>query len=465
MVTAGSSARAFGHWAAGLCWEDLPHDVRRRTVLRLVDVVGLVVVGAASDIGKATITAALREGAGGDCFLLGAASRRVARTSAAMVHGTLAHSWDFDDTHLTSLAHPGAVVIPTALALAQCLDSSDEEFGAAVVAGYELTARLGQVFGTSLMAKGFHATGVIGPLAAAVTAGKLQRLDAEQIRAAMGIAASTSAGLMAFVGGGGWTKALHAGWSARAGMVAADLAASGFRAPEDGIAGTHGLVHAFLGELPSDTSACIQQDLGSTWREQEVAFKHMPCAHVIQPYAWTALQLLRANGMSMEDVQSIVCTMPTFVAELVALPRATKLRPDSDKSAFTSLPYIVSSCVVDGHVGVHSLSATSRSRADVLALAHKVQHRVDPELASAFAGSVEITTRSGLRFAETVSMPEDTADSLEDKYMRNVACAAGAEGSPVAGLQVGAWCDAAHQALRREAPSWRSFVKHLSGPM
>jgi hypothetical protein len=99
----------------------------------------------------------------------------------------------------------------------------------AIVIGYEVAARLGMMAGRGFHARGFHATGVVGPIAAAAAAGHLMRLDASRLADAMGLATSMSSGLLAFLGDGGWSKWMHTGWSAHGGLIAAQLANTGFR--------------------------------------------------------------------------------------------------------------------------------------------------------------------------------------------------------------------------------------------
>jgi 2-methylcitrate dehydratase PrpD len=86
--------------------------------------------------------------------------------TAALVHGSLAHARDFDDTYIDSVVHPGSTVIAAALAAGESVDAPFDALSTAIVIGYEVAARLGMVAGRGL-ARGFHATGIVGPIAAA----------------------------------------------------------------------------------------------------------------------------------------------------------------------------------------------------------------------------------------------------------------------------------------------------------
>src|SRR5262249_57443714 len=98
---------------------------------------------------------------------------RATSAVAALVNGSLAHARDFDDTFPDTVVHPGSTVIAAALAAAEANDASFAELSTAIVVGYEVAARLGAPAGRGFHARGFHATGIVGPIMAATTAGRL----------------------------------------------------------------------------------------------------------------------------------------------------------------------------------------------------------------------------------------------------------------------------------------------------
>src|SRR5690349_24799522 len=93
--------------------------------------------------------------------------------------------------------------------------------------------------------RGFHPTGTCGAFGAATAAALVLGLDAEALAAALGIAGSQAAGSMEFLADGAWTKRLHPGWAACAGLHAAALAGAGFRAPATVLEGRFGFLHAY----------------------------------------------------------------------------------------------------------------------------------------------------------------------------------------------------------------------------
>src|SRR5947209_13475166 len=97
-----------------------------------------------------------------------------------------------------------------------------DRFFTAVVAGYEMAARVGMAVQPKEQYQlGFHPTATCGVFGAAVTAAKLLRLTESQMLSAAGIAGSMAGGLLEFLADGSWTKRLHAGLAAKNGIEAA----------------------------------------------------------------------------------------------------------------------------------------------------------------------------------------------------------------------------------------------------
>jgi len=448
-VTAPPLAAALADWAARLTFTDLPPAAASKARLRVLDTVGLILAGGATEAGTAIRAQVLATAGTGQATLLGSASRLPA-AQAALAHGVMSHCRDFDDTFVDSVVHPGSVIVPTALAVAEAADASAEEFVTAMVAGYEVAARIGAVAGRRFHAHQLHATGIVGPIAAAVTAGRLLRLDGGQIAWAMGLAASMSGGLMAFIVDGGWSKWLHAGWAAHGGIVAAELASRGFRGPRHVLDGGHDLYTALLHGEAIDRSAVLDA-LGSHWAGEACAFKYYPCAHVIQPYIDVVLGLCREHRLRAGDIESITCTIAPWAAAIVAEPREAKLRFDSELEAIASLPYQLAVAVIEGHVGLEALTAESRQRADYAAFARNVVHRSDPALHKGFDGAVELVTRSGSTHRRTAQAAGADAGKLLSKFKQLATVRLGAAGAHTTGAELAA------------TDGWKAAVRVLRG--
>ncbi len=179
---------------------------------------------------------------------------RLPEPSAALLNGTLAHALDFDDTHLPSVLHPSASVVPAALAVAESRDVSGPRLLDAIGVGVEIAVRVGmagydRTLGNSVFfERGLHATAICGALGGAVAAAMLSDLDAERIADAVGIAASMGSGLLEANRTGGTVKRVHCGWAAHAAVTAAGLARTGITGPPTVLEGRFGLLQAFCGD-------------------------------------------------------------------------------------------------------------------------------------------------------------------------------------------------------------------------
>jgi len=427
-------SRQLAEWCAALSWDQIPDDARNLLALRLLDTAGLIVVGTRTEaVGVALEFVGSNEGHA-QSTICGYPSR-VSASSAALVHGVAAHCRDYDDTFMESVVHPGSVVIPVALALAEAGDTTDEAFATAIIAGYEIAARIGAVAGRRLHARNLHPTGIVGPIAAAATAARLLDLTAEQTSWAMGLAASMSGGLRAFAVDGGWSKWLHAGWAAHGGMAAAQMAVRGFRGPEHVLDGGYDLYSALLHGETIDRSF-LTAGLGSVWQGNEAQFKYYPCAHVIQPYIDAYLSIAGEFDLQSSDIAAIDCTIAPWAASIVCEPRADKLCPDTELAAIGSLPYQIAVAAMDRKVGLSALDVTIRERADIRELATRIVHRVDETLGQAFDGEICVRTADGARHVKKAVAGAVDPDKVKQKFIDNVGPVLGTDQAIAAAISV-----------------------------
>lgn len=411
MAEGATSAEQLAAWSAGLAWRDVPDDQRPLVGLRVLDTVGLVLAGYETQAASAAFAIGRKQGGTAESALFLTGERTSAAT-AALVHGTVAHCRDFDDTFLDSVVHAGSTVVTTALAVGEAIRAPGEEIATAILVGYEAAARIGAAAGRRFHARGFHATGIVGPLGAALVAARLYRLSAAATADALGLAASMSGGLMAFVDDGSWSKWLHAGWSAHGGIVAAQLAAQGFRGPRGVLDGRHNLFSAFI-DAPAPGADALCGDLGRRWQGGAAHFKYYPCAHVIQPYLDAAIALRERHGLEPAMIERVTCAIAPWAVPIVCTPRAPKLRPASDMDAIASLPYQIAVGLADGRVELDALGQACRARGDVLDLAARIEHVADESLGHGFDGSIAIALKSGdLLHSAAVSAPPDGARLL-----------------------------------------------------
>jgi 2-methylcitrate dehydratase PrpD len=230
-------------------------DAARRVIL---DTVGCAIYGAGQPWVR--IIADTVAGHHGPATAVGL-SHSLHPAAAALINGTAAHGFELDDYIEGCFAHAGAPVVTAALATAEAVKANGTQLLWAIVAGYELMGRLGVALGKSRSDGGLHYTGQNGPAAAALAAGIVRGFNANELRNAVGIAASMGGGIKAFTQGtGGMVKRLHAGRAAEAGVMAAELTSRGFTGPQDALDGNFGLIPAIGGEDadPSVLSSGLQ---------------------------------------------------------------------------------------------------------------------------------------------------------------------------------------------------------------
>jgi 2-methylcitrate dehydratase PrpD len=172
----------------------------------------------------------------------------------------------------------------------------------------------------------------------------------EVIASAVGIAASMGAGLIEANRTGGTVKRIHAGWAAHSGVVAAHAAAAGVTGPPTILEGRFGFLQAYLGERFN--SGAVLAGLGEDWVMPDLFIKPYPCNHFTHA-GIDAVKQLRAEGISIEQVDSLVLGVPTPVMRTIGEPLAEKIRPRSGYHAAFSGPYTVASAwVSDAGLGV-----------------------------------------------------------------------------------------------------------------
>lgn len=210
-------------------YEALPEDVISLAKQCILDWFGVTMAGVAEPVHELLFRAECAEGSGrGSAAIVGRPGLYTAQ-QAAIVNGTTSHALDYDDVNLAISGHPSAVVLPALLPLAQTHGKSGREVIAAFVAGYEISCRVGRLVAPDHMVRGYHATGTICVFGAAAACAFLLGLNKEQVRVALGIAGTMSAGLKASFGT--MAKPLHAGLAARNGLLAATLVSHGFDGP------------------------------------------------------------------------------------------------------------------------------------------------------------------------------------------------------------------------------------------
>ena len=203
---------------AALASGPVPDSVRAGIPSRIIDIVGIAVRASTLDTSTAVIGFARDQGSASQATAIGS-EHPMSAAEAAFVNGVLAHSLDYDDTHLPSILHPSASVVPASLAVAEWRPVPGAALLDAVAVGLEIAVRLGmggydqQARQSVYFERGQHATSICGAVGSAAAAARLLGLGSDGISHAMGIACSMASGIIEANRAGGTVKRLHCGWA------------------------------------------------------------------------------------------------------------------------------------------------------------------------------------------------------------------------------------------------------------
>jgi len=310
---------------------------RDRARLLLADYLAVAGAGAGADSARVARDALLPRSAG-PAPVLGTGQTAAVR-DAALVNGIGAHSIELDDTHEPSSSHPGTVIWTALLAAGVSFPAATATVLDSAVTGYQVMASLGELLGPAeLYRQGLHPTAVCGVFGATAAVGRLAALDVGGLRAAFGIALSMSAGSMAYLSDGAWTKRFHSGSAAAGGILAAELAAGGFTGPADAFGDPYGLMHIYGGIRPRARVEAVLARAAGLPAVHETSVKFHPCCRYMHG-VMDLLAAYRGEGGRADGVTRIDCGVLSGGMGLVGEPAARKRTVASMVDAQFSMPF------------------------------------------------------------------------------------------------------------------------------
>lgn len=396
---------SLAEFCATVSVDTLPADVVARTPLLLLDLVGSIVrARSEAAVAPALLATVSAMGLGnGAAWVFGDAAG-YAPAGAALLNGALGHALDFDDTHAAGTLHPGAPVIPAALAAAEIVGASGADILAAIVAGYETCCRIAVALPAGdHYARGFHPSATCGVFGAAAAAARIFGLDTAGIVSALGIALSQSAGSLQFLADGAQTKPFQVGWAAMAGLTAATLARNGYKGPAEAIEGRHGFLQGYA---PSPRPERVVQDLGSVFELMNTGIKPYPSCRYGHAGIDAVLALREEQGLQPDEVDSITYGLSNAGLLLVGAPIGHKRNPSNIVDAQFSAPFVLSCALVTGAMGWDSYERLNDPA--IRSMLPKVDCIHDPEIEAEFptnmSGKITIAAR-GRTFSRKVVVP------------------------------------------------------------
>jgi 2-methylcitrate dehydratase PrpD len=427
-VTAAAAARCLARFVAGLSLDDVPGEVRTAASRLALDTLGNALAAAREEFGRAVLGVAERLGGPPESVLLGTGAR-VAAANAVLANATLAHGLDFDDTREDAIVHTGCVAVTTALAVGEATGAGGPAVLEALIAAVEVMCRVGLAVPGALHARHFHPTSITSSFAAAAAAAKLYKLSDDQLGHALGICGSQASGIIEYLADGSWTKRLHPGWGAHAGVTAALLARAGFTGPASVLEGTHGLYAAFAGGHDAGRLAVLLDSLGTTWELEQLTLKPYPCGSIAQPYMDCAMRL--RERVRVADIAAVRCRTAAGPVPRLWEPLAAKHAPPNGYAAKFSLPYLLATILVRGRAGLAEFADEAVREPAVLEVARRVSYELDTTIdyPRQFVGDVEVSLTDGRVLRERQDRPHGGPDApltraeVEAKFRGNATLA------------------------------------------
>jgi 2-methylcitrate dehydratase PrpD len=378
----------------GVAYEGLPAELTRVARRHILDSLGVIAAGSHEPPARIALDHARILGGRGDAL---------AAPLVAFVLGVRGHVLDYDDTQLATrpesvyglLTHPSVPVLAAALATGAASGASGAEVFAAFVAGTEAECRISDAIAPRHYQDGFHSSGTVGTVGATLAAARVLGLDEATTRTALGIGASSAAGLRENFGT--MTKSLHVGRAAMHGVEAAYLARAGWTAAPDILEARRGFFRAAGGGFEP---ALIDGRLGQPWYylDPGVSIKPNPSGSLTHPAMWVFAELVKRHDLRPENVASV------SVGTNSNMPNALiHHRPRDPLAAKFSMEYAIATLLARRRGGLAEYDDPAAVLADdVQRLIPKIAFGVDPIAEAAgfhrMLARITVTTTDGRTF-------------------------------------------------------------------
>lgn len=401
-----SHSRKIAEFAANLKLADIPPEVVLRAKEIILDGLGCGLFAAKLPWTEIIATTMKElEPAGGVASVWGR-GEKLSATSAVLVNGTAVQGYELDDGNKACF-HAAAVVLPAVFAAAEFLGEdkvSGELLLIATIAGFEIGPRIGLCMnGDQMIVKGWHAPGVFGAFPAAIAAGIVLGLDADQLYHALGIAGTQASGLMA-AQFGSMVKRMQCARNAQSGLYAALLARRGLTGIADVFEVEYGgFCSTFTQSKDQFDLAELSKDFGSHWETMCIDIKRRAA--------------LGTNFSAMDAVEDIVTehklTADDIEEVIVKATQATishgiwHYEPVGLTASQMNLGFGIAMQVIEGRTFVDEMVEENVARPDLVALAHRVRGQRDEVREQGDrqfhrGAEVEIRTKDGRSLSKTV---------------------------------------------------------------
>ena len=350
---------------------EMPPEIELEARKCLMDEIATILAGSVAQ--KEKLTKYLDWFSGDDATVIGF-GRKASLQNAAFCNGISGHNYDFDDGHRFSTVHLGSTTIPAVLAVCEKEGLSMRDAFRGFVVGYETSIRLGRCIQPSHRARGFHSSGTVGAVGAAMGVAAALDFDEETFKTALAAGLTSAAGINEMMENVSTMKPFNVGRAAHDGVTAAMAARAGFHGPYDPMNGTFGYLHG----------ACDEYDASVLSLETDPNYNitggyHKPyasCRHT-HGAVYAAWKAVHDNGLDWHDIEKIEIRMYGQ-----GVKGHTHTAVPSMGAAKMSTPFCIGLCLKTGKIGIDSFTDEAMHDPEILALSEKVHVEADEEMTS-----------------------------------------------------------------------------------
>ena len=367
------ATRDLARFASAIQFSDLPKEVIERIKLSVLDHIGCALYGATLPWTQKVAALAMAEGAKPVASLFGM-GKKTSVSLAALVNGTSGHAFELDDIHKESIVHIGSLAPPVAFGFAEAGGGgSGRDAITAMVAGYEIGARVGNAATMGLFFRGFHPQGTSGVFAAAAAAARMLNLNADQFQHALGMSGSQAGGLMA-AQEGAMVKRFHSGRAAQSGVYAALLARQGFTGITDVLEAAYGGYLAVYSDTPN--AARLTDGLGREWETLNVGYKPHASVTSIHTALDGLAEIMRENNLKPGDIAKV----ETGLSPMTHVHCAWEYKAQGVTAAQMNLYYGLAVTALDGMAFTEQYKESRLRDPAIFDFISRITATVDPEI-------------------------------------------------------------------------------------
>lgn len=363
-------------------YEDFPPEAVEAAKKLFIDIMATTTAGSTATIVPEVARYFIDQGGKPESSVL-VYGNKIPMPNAALVNALMGHARDWDDTLEDAVIHETVTLIPTCLAVSEQMgDVSGKDFLKAIIVGCDVMSRLcyGATWGTS--ESGYVFTALMAYFGSAMSASFLKGQSAEQIANSAGIVLSQAAGAMQAVQDAVLTKRLQPAMGAFAGAQAANLTEIGVTGCKNVCDGKQSFYHVYFRDHYDRES--LLKDLGTFWHISNLSFKPYPCCRYTHCAIDTAKRLVAEHGITADEIISIDAGTSIQGFGSVCAPVEVRKHPQTVVQSQFSIPFTVSSVIVNGNVDLSTFGDKNLTDPTVLDLCSKFNLSVDDEIEKKF---------------------------------------------------------------------------------